>query len=267
MMAHVIAAEFAKLRRSRMLLWTALVPLSVALLEPAMFSALTRPDVQAKIAQGGGAFAQAVASGLYEATWKNFLGFLPQAISGSWGLLTFALIASYLFGREFKEGTMKTVLTLPVPRGYTVIAKMLVLVVWMAGLTVFAIVLQVAAAALVHPADFAWVYVWRTLGDAMLVGLLIFLTLPVTALFALRGKGYLQPMLFTLAAMLIGNGIATTSVSRYFPWNLPLHLVGASWLPISPAPLVVGSWVVALTLFACGVVALVWQIDHADNTQ
>jgi ABC-type transport system involved in multi-copper enzyme maturation permease subunit len=266
-MMRVLAAEFMKLKRSRMLLWTALVPLSVAVLEPAMFSALTRPDVQSKISAGGGVFAKAVAAGLYQGTWKNFLSFLPQAISGSWGLLTFALIASYLFGREFKEGTMKTVLTLPLPRGYTVVAKMIVLAVWMAALTLFAIVLQMVAAALVHPTGFAWSYVWRTLADGLLVSLLIYLTLPVTALFAMRGKGYLQPMLFTLAAMLIGNGIATTSVSRWFPWNMPIHLVGASWLPISPSPLVAGSWLVTIAVFIAGVAALVWQIDHADNTQ
>lgn len=266
-MVRVLTAEFAKLRRSRMLLWTAIVPLSIAVMEPALFHAIADAATQRQMAAGGPVFAKAVAAGLYLPTWRNFLAFLPQAISGSWGVLTFGLMAAYLFGREFKEGTMKDVLTLPVPRGYTVVAKMLVLAVWVAGLTFFAMVLQVAAVGIVHPAGFAWEHVWRTLGDGMLVSLLLYATLPVTALFALRGRGYLQPMVFTLAAMLIGNGLATTSVSRWFPWNMPIHLVGASWLPIAPSPLVAGSWVVAGAVFVAGVAALVWQVDHADNTQ
>ena len=72
----------------------------------------------------------------------NQLRTAVQGVSGSWGLLTFSFIAAYVFGREYKEGTEKNMLTVPIRREYSVIAKMIVVACWVFGLALFAFVLQ-----------------------------------------------------------------------------------------------------------------------------
>lgn len=266
-MTRVLGAEFLKLKRSMMPLWTSLAVLVYAALNLAILPAVTSPKTLEKIASVGGVFAEAVTAGLYRPNWTNFLHFGAQGIAGSWGVLTFGLVAAYLFGREFKEGTATTMLTLPVRREYVVLAKLAVLAVWVFGLTLLSVVLQMGVVALLGVSGFAWMHVVRSLTDGLTVSLLLYLTLPVVAWFAMLGKGYLRPMLFSLAMMMVGNALVGTSWSRWFPWNMPLHLVGASWYPIPPSGLVPGSWAVAVGVFLAGLAALVWQIDHTDNAR
>jgi hypothetical protein len=71
-------------------------------------------------------------------------------------------------------------------------------------------------------------------------------------------------MLAAIVFMGLGNSLATTDASPYYPWNMPLHAFGASWMPLPPSGLVVGSWVVAAAVFAAGTAGAMWQLDRAD---
>jgi hypothetical protein len=264
-MMRMVAAEFLKLKRSRMSLWSGLIVAVAAGLSVAVLPVLGDPKTQAQIAKGGGVFAKAVAAGAYQPSWVNYLHIGVQGMSGSWGILTFGLVTAYLFGREYREGAAQTMLTLPIRREYAIVAKLVVLAVWVFGLGLLSVLLTAAAAAALGVGGFAWAAVRTSVGETMAAITPIFLTLPLVAWFAVRGRGYLQPMLYSLGVMMVGNALVQTPVSRYFPWNMPLHLVGASWYPVSPSPLVAGSWVVAGGVFVVGVAALMWQIDHADS--
>ncbi|HEY5506972.1 MAG TPA: ABC transporter permease [Coriobacteriia bacterium] len=262
---RLLAAEFLKLKRSRMPLWSVLIVAVAAGLSLAVLPVLADPKMQATIAKGGGVFARAVAAGVYQPTWTNYLHIGVQGMTGSWGILTFGLVTAFLFGREFKEGAAQTMLTLPIRREYVVVAKLVVLAVWVFGLGLLSVLLTSAATVALGVRGFAWAAVLTSLGQTTLAIVPLYLTLPLVAWFAVRGRGYLQPMLYSLGVMMVGNALVQTPASRYFPWNMPLHMVGASWYPIAPSPLVVGSWVVALCVFGVGVAALMWQIDHADS--
>lgn len=265
-MMRMIAAEFFKLKRSRMPLWSGLIVLVAAGLGLAVLPVLGDPKIQAEMAKSGGVFAQAVAAGMYQPSWTNYLRIGVQGMSGSWGILTFGLVTAYLFGRESKEGAAKTMLTLPIRREYVVVAKLLVLAVWVFALGLLSVLLTSVATAALGVSGFTWAAVLTSLGETMTAIAPLYLTLPLVAWFAVRGRGYLQPMLYSLGVMMVGNALVQTSASRFFPWNMPLHLVGASWYPVSPSPVVAGSWAVAAGVFAVGVAALMWQIDHADST-
>jgi ABC-2 type transport system permease protein len=228
---------------------------------------VTRPDVVAKISASGGAFAAGVAAGAYTRDWSHLLHFGPQAIAGSWGILTFGLVAAYVFGRESREGTSQAMLTQPVRREYVVVAKLLVVAMWVLALTLLSTALLVGVVAILGADGFTWNAVFGSLADSVKVAALLFLTLPVVAWFAMLGRGYLPPMLFSLAMMIVGNGLVGTSLSRWFPWNLPVHLVGASYLPVPLGGVTLGPMVVSLAVFVAGVGALIWRIDHADSDQ
>jgi ABC-2 type transport system permease protein len=264
-MMRLLAAEFLKLRRSRMPLWSGLIVLVASALSLAVLPVLADPKTQATIAKSGGVFAQAVAAGAYAPSWAHYLRIGVQGMSGSWGILTFGLVTAYLFGREFKEGAAKNLLTLPIRREYVVLAKLIVLAVWVFGLGLLSVALTSLATAALGVGGFAWSAILASVGETTAAIAPLYLTLPFVAWFAVRGRGYLQPMLYSLGVMMVGNALVQTPVSPYFPWNMPLHMVGASWYPVSPSPVLPASWVVAVAVFALGVAALMWQIDHADS--
>ena len=64
-----------------------------------------------------------------DASWAGDLAMLTQMI-GIVGGLVLAVIAAYVFGREYAEGTAKNMLALPVPRPWFVFAKLGVSAVW-----------------------------------------------------------------------------------------------------------------------------------------
>ena len=113
---------------------------------------------------------------------------------------------------------------------------------------------------------FAWSHVWKSLGDLFQVTLILYLTLPLVAWVAMAGRGYLKAMVFALVMMGASNGVATTGLSPYFPWNMPVHVVGASWMPIPPAHLEPVSWAIAVAVFGLGIFLAMRQIDTADTT-
>lgn len=267
-MIRALRAEFFKLKRARMPLWTVLVLCGYAVINSVFGVALTDPKVGQRLGASGGAFSRAAAAGMYQANWTNFMRFNPQGIAGSWGLLVFGLVVAYVFGREYSEGTAKNMLTLPIRREWFVVAKMVVIALWVFGLAVLSVALQALCARLLDLPGFSWAIIRECLTQSLEVTLLVFLTLPVVAWFAVLGRGYLPPMGFTITMMLVGTGMAMSEYARWFPWNMPVVVIGASWLPIpTVSGLVPGSWAVAVATFVAGLGLVIWQVDRADNAQ
>jgi len=267
-MIRALRAEFAKLKRARMPLWTLLTVCGYGVISATMTSALLRPEAATKIGASGGAFAKAAAAGLYHSNWANYLRFNQQGIAGAWGILLFGLVAAYLFGREFSEGTAKNMLTLPLRREWFVLAKFVVLAVWVLALTLLSVAAQVAFGALLKLDGFSWSLVRTCLVDSLRVSSLLFLTLPIVGWLGMLGRGYLPPMLFSGLMQGATTALVVTKWAAWFPWSMPVLLVGASWFPVAnPQKLVASSWMVALGVFVGGIGLLFWQIDHADNAQ
>ena len=122
--------------------------------------------------------------------------------------MTFGLVAAYLFGREFTDGTAKTMFTLPMRREYVVLAKMVVLALWVFGLGMLSVLLMMGVTALLGAGRVRLdARVRRTSRDTLGVCALFYVTLPFVAWFAMLGKGYLRPMLFSVAASMMQNAL------------------------------------------------------------
>lgn len=266
-MMRALRAEFLKLKRSRMPLWTALGVAGYTAINLVMMPVLKdREKMGELMTTAGGEFGRIAMEGFYLPTWDNMLRLGAQGISGAWGLYLFGLAAAYVFGREFKEGASNTLLTLPLRRENIVAAKLVVVAAWSLGLTLLSVVLHLGVVAAVGAEGFAWSLVSEYVVDSLAVALLIFLAMPFVAWFAQLGRGYLPPMLFCVAVTMTGMAFVQQSAewSRYFPFSMWVDYMGTSWIPEPPAPLVAGSWVVAVTSFAAGVALLMWRADRAD---
>ena len=186
----MIWIELRKAIRSRMPIWTALgslfMPLGIAFL---IFVA-RNPE----IAQQLGLVSAKANIVAYAATdWPTYLRVSGEII-GAGGLILFILIISWIFGREFTDGTLKDMLAVPVQRGSIVLAKYIVMAIWSEAMTMVIFIAGLIMGALINlPGSSTSVFLQ---GSALVVNasfLAIAVVLPF-ALFASMGRGYLLPI-------------------------------------------------------------------------
>lgn len=242
---RVLTTEVRKLKGSYMLLWTGAI-----LLAAQLFS--TMPVRLA--AQDGMAYR-----------WQQYMGLGSQLFASWYAALLFSLVTAYIFGREYEDGTVKELFTLPLRRDSFVAAKTVVLVLWLASLAVLSVAVQAVFGLALGLHGFSWAVFGGSLVDTLKVSALVFATMPIVALLAMVGRGYLVPMAFAAVMTTVGLGLAEAGWTRWFPWSMQVAVTGVSFFPPAPMPgLVPGSWALAASLFALGCVAVVWYADSAD---
>ncbi len=145
------------------------------------------------------------------------------------GLLVYTVIAAYLFSREYSEKTLKTVLTVPVPRLSLIASKFSMLLIWMIALTLVSwsstFILAAAYHAIFGMAEFSVTVAWHYLGQMLFGGVLMFLTLSPFAFLAEWTKGLVVPVI-AAATVLMGNAaLANEAIGALFPWTATLLLI------------------------------------------
>ncbi len=244
-MLRALRAEIAKLSRSYVPLWTALV----VVLWPLWSIFIVR------LSNGS----------LDDLYWKELMELGAQGVSSWWGVLLGGFVAAYVFGQEYSEGTAHNMLALPVRREWFVVAKLALLLVWVFALAALSVAAHAGYAALLRLDGFALEHVMRGLSDSMLVTVVIAATLPLVAFIAVLGRGYLAPMIFSGVAFATGVLVLQAGWERWYPWGMAFALVGMGWMPgETKSSLTTGSWVILGAVFLAGVAALVVQIDYAD---
>lgn len=259
-LSSMIWVELRKAIRSRMPFFTALGFMMVPLAGTLLLFIYKNPDFARKI---GLISAKANLVG-GSADWPFFLSLLAQAVAGG-GILLFGLVASWLFGREFSDGTIKDLLAVPVPRGAILLAKFCVFALWSAVLVVLMVAVSLVMGAVVGlpPAPLELF----TRGGITLVvcaGLVIVAVLPV-AFFASFGRGYLAPVGITLLLLGVANLVAVLGYGNYFPWSIPIlyaQAMGSSNGRLEPVSLVI----VLLTGLAGMLATYLWW-KYADQNR
>ena len=215
------------------------------------------------IALLSGAMLLAAASGdpqlvakLGPAATHDWTGFLLAAaqITGAGGLLGFGVVLSWMFGREFGDGTITGLFALPVRRSTIALAKLLTYSVWailmslslaalllivglVAGLgpltadTWLAAARQVALGAMTAAiaAPVAWA---ATLGRSVLAGVSVSIGIVVVAqVSVLAGLGGWMPLASpALWAISSGEGVTSSQLLLVIPYFATCILVTArSW--------------------------------------
>jgi ABC-2 type transport system permease protein len=130
-----VAVEFRKARSSRVLWSTGvLLALGVTVLAAAMVAAARSGDVEVVAKIGPQA-----ATG----DWSALLVVATQITSAA-AVLAFGVGISWLYGREFADGTIPGLFGLPVGRGAIAMAKLLVYLAWAVAVTLVSVLLLFA---------------------------------------------------------------------------------------------------------------------------
>jgi ABC-2 type transport system permease protein len=252
----MIWIELRKAIRARMPLWTALgalfMPIGIAFLifvskNPAIFQKLGVVSAKANLVA-------------YAATdWPTYLGFSGQVIAaGEFFLLVMSI--SWIFGREFVDGTLKDLWAVPVPRASILLAKFIVLVAWAVFLTVVIFSASLGMGAMLRLQGGTLEVIWHGSALIALTACLATAVVMPFALFASVSRGYLLPIGMAILAVMMANLVVVLGWGEIFPWAIPmLYAQGKSALtPVS-------YWTVLLTGLAGMLTTYLWWM-YADQS-
>jgi ABC-2 type transport system permease protein len=109
------------------------------------------------------------------------------------GAILFAIITTWVFGREFSDHTAKELLALPTPREVIIAAKFIVVVVWTLTLSLFIFGVGLFIGTLVVIPGWSVELLYTGFIDSMGSALLTISLLSFVALLASLGRGDLLP--------------------------------------------------------------------------
>ena len=253
----MIWIEFRKAIRSRIPLWTSLgslfMPLAVALL---IFIA-KNPGISLKLG-----LVSAKANLLtYSATdWSSYLVLFAEIVSAG-GFFFFVIAVSWVFGREFVDGTLKDMLAVPVQRMHIVLAKFILVAAWCAVMAVIMLIFGLTVGLILQlPGGSLSVILHGSSVAVITVCLIIAVVLPF-AFFASVGRGYLLPIALAVLSLITANMIMVVGWAEYFPWAVPI-LYAQDQSALTP----ISYWIVFLTCVAGMIGTYLWW-KYADQNR
>jgi len=250
--------EVLKVRRSRVLPGTvaafSLAPIMgslfvIVLSNPALADA--NSALQAKAALTG-----------FSPDWPSFLNMIAQAV-GIGGLIIFGFAASWIFGREYSDGTAKDLFVLPVSRSTIVAAKMTAIVLWCAALSVYVFLFSLLMGLLLQLPGWSLQVFWDAAGKVAVTSLLAIILCPPVAFIASIGRGYLAPLGFVVLSVVLAQIVGALGFGTYFPWAVPAIFSKAGGIE---AVLDFLSYFVVVVTGTAGLIATVLWWNYADQT-
>ncbi|HMN61782.1 MAG TPA: ABC transporter permease [Anaerolinea sp.] len=250
--------ELLKVRRSRVPWFSAVGLLILPLAAGFMMFVYQNPEVARSM---GMISAKANLAG-GSADWPFYLSVFAQGIAIG-GIFLFGLAESWVFGREFSDGTLKDLLAVPVSRGAILLAKFVAAAVWSVILTLLVTTVGLALGALLRLPLGSPAVIGGGVVRILVSALLVMLVVTPVALFASVGRGYLLPLGLIVFFVAIANLIAIAGWGSYFPWTVPsLYADAAKAGSLEP----VSYWIVLLTGLA-GIAATYLWWKQADQSR
>jgi ABC-2 type transport system permease protein len=253
-------AEALKARRSKVF-WLIAAGISILPLVDGFFMVILKDPEQARQMGLIGAKAQLTAG---TADWSTFFYVLliGTAVGGS---ILFAFLTAWVFGREFSDHTVKEWIALPTSRLTIIAAKFLLIAIWIFLIAVWIFLLGLLVGSAVDiPGGFPGL-ASTSFRLLLLICLLDMMLLPLVALFASAGRGYLPPLGWAFLTLAAAQIISVLGWGEWFPWAVP-GLVGELAGPRG-SPVGMHSYLLVLLAFIAGAAAtFAWWLK-ADQTR
>lgn len=237
-LADMFWIELRKAYRSRMMLWTAIASLLMPLGVGFLILLARNPDVSQKLGLVG---AKANLVSYAGTDWPAYTGFLGQMIAAG-GFMLAVFVVSWIFGREFADGTLKDMLAVPVPRWNILFGKFTLAAAWSAGLAVLISGASLAIGALLQLPGGSVATIQSGIVLMAATFCLVIGVMTPFALFASMGRGFLLPIAVAALALMLTNLSLVIARGEYFPWAIPMLYAQAK----SPLP-AASYWIVFVT--------------------
>ncbi len=198
------------------------------------------------------------------ADWPTFFNLLGQATAIG-GAIIFAIVTTWVFGREFSDRTIKELLSLPTSRETIVSAKFAVIAVWTLCLTLLSFGVGIAVGnAVVIPGWSMELFRSATM-DILGAGILTIMLLPFVAFIASMGRGFMPAFGWTMLTVAIAQITAVLGWGGWIPWAVPALFSGAA----GPRAEYLGyhSYIIVVLASAIGLFITFYWWRKADQTK
>ena len=196
------------------------------------------------------------------ADWPSMFG-MPNMGIGVAGMILFAIITTWVFGREFFNHTTKELLAVPIPRSTILATKFLLIFIWTLLIAIYVYLLGLAIGALVDIPGWSPGLAWNSFKSLMLATVLTTLLMSWVAFFASAGRGYLPPLGWAFFAMATANIMGVLGWGEWYPWTVPVLL--GEMLGPNPDPLGPGSYLSVIIASVVGLLATFTWWRRADQ--
>ncbi len=214
---NLIRLEGIKAIRSRIPVWTsvfaAVLPVVIAL----MVLISRNPEVSRKL---GVISAKADLIAFSATDWPAFMILVAQILATA-GFFMFIVVISWIFGREFADGTVKDLLAVPVPRSTIILSKIILYILWSALMAVLMVVTSLLAGNLIQLPGVNPEIIPEGINLILTTTCLVILTVIPFAWLASMGRGYLLPMSLAVFTLILANVAIALGWGDLFPWSIP----------------------------------------------
>lgn len=228
-MLTFIEMEFLKLKRSKIFLLSLLGAILPPLL---MFIAVTSFD------EGH--------------TFEMLFANVNMYMSAMFAVLIFAIIISYLFGREYNEHTLKTMLTIPVSRAKFLASKYVMFLVWIVILTVVTSLSTLAFGFAAGLEGFSVKMFVDSFAQLLYANVLLFLTFSPFVFISLFITNMVPAMVGGAALTLVNLMVYGQNWAPFVPWVCPYLIASGEIAEYSTSVSV--SYGIVLATFIIGLV-------------
>ncbi|MFX0086774.1 MAG: ABC transporter permease [Candidatus Hodarchaeota archaeon] len=251
-------AESLKIRRSKISLITILACLFMIMMMGLMMFISKNPDLARKFGLLG-----TKASLLdINADWITYFGLLNMVIAMA-GLIGFAFITSWVFGREFSDHTITDLLALPVSRMSIVLSKFMVVGIWCVLLSLISIILGFLSGGIINLAGWSNEIIFQGVFTFIITSLLTILLCTPVAFLASYSRGYLAPISFVIFTVIIAQFVSILGYAPYFPWAIPALYSGAAGESVQLGAI---SYIIIFLTSISGLIGTIAWWNIADHT-
>lgn len=198
-----------------------------------------------------------------EANWASFLGLLSQAV-GVGGVLVFGFVASWLFGREYSDGTAKDLMALPISRTKILNAKFIYYIIWCFALVVSNLAIGLMIGAILQLDGWSAAVLMDSLETYFITTTLVVLLNTPIAFFALFGRGYLTPLGIVALLVVLSQIMGVMGAGSYFPWAVPGIYSGSGGEELK-SQLNMGSFIILILTGVAGYLATLAWWKYSDQ--
>ena len=185
-------------------------------------------------------------------TFEMLFSSVNMYMSALFAILLFAIMISYLFGREYNEHTLKTMLTIPVSRGKFLMSKYVMFLAWILILTVVTSMSTMVFGFVAGLEGFSIKIVVDSFLQLLFANVLLFLTFSPFVFVSLLITNMVPAMVGGAGLTLVNMLIYGQTWAPYVPWVCP-YLIASGEIAEYSASVTV-SYGIILATFVIGLV-------------
>ena len=185
-------------------------------------------------------------------TFELLFNNVNMYMSALFAILLFAIMISYLFGREYNEHTLKTMLTIPVSRGNFLLSKYVMFLVWILILTVVTSLSTLVFGFIAGLEGFSLKLFIDSFIQLLFANVLLFLTFSPFVFLSLVITNMVPAMVGGAGLTLVNMLIYGQTWAPYVPWVCP-YLIASGEIAEYSASISL-SYGIILATFAIGLI-------------